>query len=152
MESSDHAHLIAARRWNLGMMKRQTSWLLLLLFTFAALIAPALAACNPPSALLPAEPRADNVFIAPKSFCKCTCNGVSKIFDLDAPSTPEIKRQASGDGVSRKKTCNDCNRQYCMSYAFCSGVKEENVVTTCFREWLCVHWTGEGNILMLTRA
>ena len=32
-----------------------------------------------------------------------------------------------------KKTCNDCNRQFCLSYAFCKGEKEENVFTTCFR-------------------
>jgi hypothetical protein len=68
---------------------------------------------------------------------------VSKIFDLDAPSTPEIKRQLPGDGVSRKKTCNDCNRQYCLSYAFCSGVKGEDVVTTCFRRWLSGKLTDE---------
>jgi len=62
---------------------------------------------------------------------------VSKIFDLDPPSTPsnpEIKRQLPGDGASRKKTCNDCNRQYCREYPFCREVKEENVVTACFRE------------------
>ncbi|KAI4180713.1 MAG: hypothetical protein L6R41_007052 [Letrouitia leprolyta] len=35
----------------------------------------------------------------------------------------------------RQKTCNDCNKQYCLSQHLhiCEGVKSEDVFTTCFR-------------------
>jgi hypothetical protein len=51
---------------------------------------------------------------------------------LDAPvntqkPSPDLAIRAS------KKTCNDCNRQFCLSYSFCKGEKDENVFTTCFR-------------------
>ncbi|KAG9192644.1 hypothetical protein G6011_11378 [Alternaria panax] len=67
------------------------------------------------------------------SFCKCTCFGNSTIVALDAPATTkkpaalELKPRAS------KKTCNDCNRQFCLGYGFCAGEKEEKVLTTCFQ-------------------
>lgn len=69
---------------------------------------------------------------APTSFCKCTCFGNSTIVALDAPSTTskpnlELRPRAS------KKSCNDCNRQFCLSYSFCKGEKEEKVLTTCFQ-------------------
>lgn len=69
---------------------------------------------------------------APTSFCKCTCFGNSTIVALDAPSTTskpslELRPRAS------KKSCNDCNRQFCLGYSFCKGEKEENVFTTCFQ-------------------
>ncbi|OAL49375.1 hypothetical protein IQ07DRAFT_587949 [Pyrenochaeta sp. DS3sAY3a] len=68
----------------------------------------------------------------PTSFCKCTCFGNSTIVALEVPtskkgSSPELKSRAS------KKTCNDCNRQFCLGYNFCAGEKEENVFTTCFQ-------------------
>ncbi|OAL00457.1 hypothetical protein IQ06DRAFT_293787 [Phaeosphaeriaceae sp. SRC1lsM3a] len=69
----------------------------------------------------------------PTSFCKCTCFGNSTIVALGAspsdkkPINPDLRPRAS------KKTCNDCNRQYCLGYSFCKGEKEENVVTTCFQ-------------------
>ena len=53
---------------------------------------------------------------------------------LDAPSVTskpnlalELRPRAS------KKSCNDCNRQFCLGYSFCKGEKEEKVVTTCFQ-------------------
>lgn len=67
---------------------------------------------------------------APTSFCKCTCAGNSTIFALDAAVQkpgPDLRERAS------RKTCNDCNRQFCLGYAFCKGVKEEQIFTTCFR-------------------
>jgi hypothetical protein len=69
---------------------------------------------------------------APTSFCKCTCFGNSTIVALDAPSATskpnlELRPRAS------KKSCNDCNRQFCLSYGFCKGEKEEKVLTTCFQ-------------------
>ncbi|PSN72019.1 hypothetical protein BS50DRAFT_241332 [Corynespora cassiicola Philippines] len=70
---------------------------------------------------------------APTSFCKCTCFGNSTIVPLDSPvfsqkpSVGEVKERSS------KKTCNDCNRQFCLSYSFCNKEKEENVFTTCFQ-------------------
>ncbi|KAF1921148.1 hypothetical protein BDU57DRAFT_38877 [Ampelomyces quisqualis] len=69
---------------------------------------------------------------SPTSFCKCTCFGNSTIVALDAapvkkPAAPDLRARAS------KKTCNDCNRQFCLGYSFCKGEKEENVLTTCFQ-------------------
>ncbi len=69
---------------------------------------------------------------APTSYCKCTCFGNSTIVALDAPSTTskpnlELRPRAS------KKSCNDCNRQFCLGYSFCKGEKEEKVFTTCFQ-------------------
>ncbi|KAF2191125.1 hypothetical protein K469DRAFT_720107 [Zopfia rhizophila CBS 207.26] len=93
-------------------MNRQTSWVLLLL-TFLAFLSTAFAA-------------------SPTSFCKCTCFGNSTIVALDSPvsqkpSPGSLKNRAA------KKTCNDCNRQFCLSYTFCKGEKEDNVFTTCFQ-------------------
>ncbi|KAI5799777.1 hypothetical protein FPQ18DRAFT_100767 [Pyronema domesticum] len=55
---------------------------------------------------------------SPALFCKCTCLTNSTIIPL--PQT---------------KTCNDCNRQFCLDYhlPICNTAKEENVVTTCFQ-------------------
>ena len=69
---------------------------------------------------------------APTSYCKCTCFGNSTIVALDAPSTTskpnlELRPRAS------RKSCNDCNRQFCLGYSFCKGEKEEKVLTTCFQ-------------------
>ncbi|KAJ4993093.1 hypothetical protein SVAN01_01445 [Stagonosporopsis vannaccii] len=69
---------------------------------------------------------------SPTSYCKCTCFGNSTIVALDAPSTTskpnlELRPRAS------KKSCNDCNRQFCLGYSFCKGEKEEKVLTTCFQ-------------------
>lgn len=71
---------------------------------------------------------------SPTSFCKCTCFGNSTIVALDAhaatkkPAAPELHRPRAS-----KKSCNDCNRQFCLGYSFCTGEKEENVLTTCFQ-------------------
>ncbi|KAF2268036.1 hypothetical protein CC78DRAFT_530430 [Lojkania enalia] len=95
-------------------MRRPTSWLLVLL-TFFTFLSFSLAA-------------------SPTSFCRCTCGGNSTIVPLDAPvssskpESPELK-----DRASRKKSCNDCNRQFCLSYSFCKDVKEEEVFTACFQ-------------------
>ncbi|KAF2872122.1 hypothetical protein BDV95DRAFT_628543 [Massariosphaeria phaeospora] len=92
-------------------MQRQTWWLLLLL-TFVSFLSTALAA-------------------SPTSFCKCTCFGNSTIVALDAPVASQ-KPSPLKDRAS-KKSCSDCNRQFCLSYTFCQGEKEENVFTTCFQ-------------------
>lgn len=93
--------------------------LLLLLVAFTSLIAPALAA-------------------SPTTFCKCTCFGNSTIVPLDSPVKQESGGRILEERASRKKTCNDCNRQFCLSYAFCKDKKgklekEENVFTQCFQ-------------------
>ncbi|KAF2786029.1 hypothetical protein K505DRAFT_319108 [Melanomma pulvis-pyrius CBS 109.77] len=94
-------------------MKRQTSWLVLLL-AFITFLSTSLAA-------------------SPTSFCKCTCFGNSTIVPLDLPfSTLKPSPDLSKDRAS-KKTCNDCNRQYCLTYPFCKDEKEENIFTTCFQ-------------------
>jgi len=70
---------------------------------------------------------------SPTSFCKCTCAGNSTIVALDSPSTQKpvdsglLKERAS------RRTCSDCNRQFCLGYSFCKGVQEEEVFTTCFQ-------------------
>jgi len=64
-----------------------------------------------------------NTTPAPTSFCKCTCFGNSTIVALDAPKASSPSR----------KTCNDCNRSFCLGYSFCKGEKEDNVFTTCFQ-------------------
>ncbi|KAH7380726.1 hypothetical protein BKA66DRAFT_465270 [Pyrenochaeta sp. MPI-SDFR-AT-0127] len=73
---------------------------------------------------------------SPTSFCKCTCFGNSTIVALDAPSkkpsSPELKPR-SLTSRANKKSCSDCNRQFCLGYSFCAGEKEENVLTTCFQ-------------------
>ncbi|KAF2007141.1 hypothetical protein P154DRAFT_517548 [Amniculicola lignicola CBS 123094] len=97
-------------------MKRLSRGMLLLL-AFITLIAMTLAA-------------------SPTSFCKCTCFGNSTIVALDAPVTtkaPAPEMLEARAQKKQKKTCNDCNRQFCLSYTFCKGEKEENVFTTCFQ-------------------
>ncbi|KAL6152019.1 hypothetical protein ACJQWK_04704 [Exserohilum turcicum] len=69
---------------------------------------------------------------SPTSFCKCTCFGNSTIVALDAHSAAK-KPAADSKPRASKKTCNDCNRQFCLGYSFCTGEKEENVLTTCFQ-------------------
>ncbi|KAJ4412410.1 hypothetical protein N0V91_000883 [Didymella pomorum] len=69
---------------------------------------------------------------SPTSFCKCTCFGNSTIVALDGPratSKPNLDLRPR----ATRKSCNDCNRQFCLSYSFCKGEKEENVFTTCFQ-------------------
>jgi hypothetical protein len=108
---------------------RRPPYLLFLLLTFLSSLSLSLAACM---SRLYACPETCLHSTARTSFCKCTCFGNSTIVALDAPSTKkpaalELKPRAS------KKTCNDCNRQFCLGYAFCAGEKEENVLTTCFQ-------------------
>ncbi|KAF2645050.1 hypothetical protein P280DRAFT_391902, partial [Massarina eburnea CBS 473.64] len=94
---------------------------------------------------------------APTSFCKCTCFGNSSIVALDSPvesKAPALERFDLDDRAAKsaaKKTCNDCNRQFCLSYPFCKGEKEEKVFTTCFQRdsakdqavvWLFILATG----------
>ncbi|KAF2745191.1 hypothetical protein M011DRAFT_479342 [Sporormia fimetaria CBS 119925] len=68
----------------------------------------------------------------PTSFCKCVCHGESRIFALDLPAEEKKPGREVDDRAAKKKTCNDCNRQYCLK-AFCKGDKEEDVSTTCFQ-------------------
>ncbi|KAF1959818.1 hypothetical protein CC80DRAFT_466994 [Byssothecium circinans] len=96
-------------------MRRQALWLILLL-TFLSLLTFSSAA-------------------SPTSFCKCTCFGNSSIVALNSPvesKAPSAQIQNLKERAA-KKTCNDCNRQFCLSYPFCKGEKEENVFTTCFQ-------------------
>lgn len=70
---------------------------------------------------------------SPTSFCRCTCFGNSTIVALDSPVSQSPVHPGLLKARAAKKTCNDCNRQFCLSYAFCKGEKEENVFTTCFQ-------------------
>lgn len=56
--------------------------------------------------------------------------------------TPEEKGKGDdGEGGKkkeyRKKTCSDCNKQYCLSQGLriCEGKAAEEVFTTCFRRF-----------------
>ncbi|KAF2016118.1 hypothetical protein BU24DRAFT_422455 [Aaosphaeria arxii CBS 175.79] len=69
----------------------------------------------------------------PTSFCKCTCFGNSTIVALDSPVNSQKPSTNSIKDRAAKKTCNDCNRQFCLSYSFCKGEKEDNVLTACFQ-------------------
>ncbi|KAL5114424.1 hypothetical protein ACEQ8H_007679 [Pleosporales sp. CAS-2024a] len=70
---------------------------------------------------------------SPTSFCKCTCFGNSTIVALGAPSSMKKPPVPHVQPRTSKKTCSDCNRQFCLGYSFCVGEKEENVLTTCFQ-------------------
>ncbi|KAF1841894.1 uncharacterized protein K460DRAFT_379878 [Cucurbitaria berberidis CBS 394.84] len=75
---------------------------------------------------------ATSLAASPTSFCKCTCFGNSTIVALDAPSAKKPSKSPL-ESRANKKSCNDCNRQFCLGYNFCAGEKEENVLTTCFQ-------------------
>ena len=90
---------------------------------------------------------------APTSFCKCVCFKNSTIIALDDPdpdpgtsSRNLYLRQDDEEleeGSDEKKkpyrggNCNDCSKQFCLDYnlPICRGATEEDVMTTCFREW-----------------
>ncbi|MCJ1367949.1 hypothetical protein MMC16_007085 [Acarospora aff. strigata] len=93
---------------------------------------------------------------ASTSFCKCTCFSNSTIIPLNAasPSRTAVahntlhllqhRADSDSDGDNKVKSstqragnCNDCNRQFCLNYnlPICKGAGEEDVFTTCFREF-----------------
>ena len=79
---------------------------------------------------------------AATSFCKCTCFGNSTIIQLDGnsrASTP-AKPVPHGDTKTGHGTCLDCNKKFCLEYnlPICKEAKEQDVVTTCFRELPCL--------------
>ncbi|KAF9697126.1 hypothetical protein EKO04_005002 [Ascochyta lentis] len=102
---------------------------LVFFLAFLSFLSLSLAACM---YLAPTTPPHWLTSTAPTSFCKCTCFGNSTIVALDPPTTTskpmlELRPRAT------KKSCNDCNRQFCLSYSFCKGEKEDKVLTTCFQ-------------------
>ncbi|KAL6706568.1 hypothetical protein ACN47E_005324 [Coniothyrium glycines] len=70
---------------------------------------------------------------SPTSFCKCTCFGNSTIVALDAPTSTKRPSASQLKTRASRKSCSDCNRQFCLGYNFCAGEKEENVFTECFQ-------------------
>jgi hypothetical protein len=73
-----------------------------------------------------AKSHAHTPSLAATSFCKCTCFSNSTIIPLtDLP----------GESTAKKATCNDCNRQFCLSYnlPICKDAKDADVFTTCFQ-------------------
>jgi hypothetical protein len=75
---------------------------------------------------------------APTSFCKCTCFGNSTIVALDAPATTTHALALAFaprplNPRAAKRSCNDCNRQFCLGYSFCKAEKDDNVSATCFQ-------------------
>ncbi|KAK7525611.1 hypothetical protein IWX49DRAFT_593442 [Phyllosticta citricarpa] len=95
------------------------------------------------------------VFAAsPASFCKCTCFTNSSIIQLNGLPSSTYSKTGSNNvkDISdflferdherratktkhRERTCNDCNRQFCLNYnlPICKGAKEEDVFTECFQ-------------------
>ncbi|EME41800.1 hypothetical protein DOTSEDRAFT_156872 [Dothistroma septosporum NZE10] len=92
----------------------------------------------------------------PTSFCKCTCFTNSTIIPLNGPSSslknntffsdpspPNLKPRndeplfaARAPAESTKRTCNDCNKQFCLSYnlPICKDADaEKDVFATCFQ-------------------
>lgn len=99
---------------------------------------------------------AADTYLAPTSFCKCTCFTNSTIIPLDGPSSslknntffsdpspPSLKvrndnplfdTRAPAEGA--KRTCNNCNKQFCLSYnlPICKDADvEKDVFATCFQ-------------------
>ncbi|KAF2761066.1 hypothetical protein EJ05DRAFT_473627 [Pseudovirgaria hyperparasitica] len=76
---------------------------------------------------------------SPTSFCKCTCFTNSTIIALNSPTSVESERgllaRENIETRKSKRTCNDCNRQFCLGYnlPICKGATEEDVFTTCFQ-------------------
>lgn len=107
---------------------------------FLAFLSLALAACKP---YLPSPPsihstQVDHTTAAPTSFCKCTCFTNSTIIPLNDPPTTSSKpkpRDPASTPKSHRRTCNDCNKQFCLDYhlPICQGAKDEDVFTTCFQ-------------------
>lgn len=93
---------------------------------------------------------------APASFCKCTCFTNSSIIQLNGLPSSTYSKTGSNSVKEisdflferedherratktkhRERTCNDCNRQFCLNYnlPICKGAKEEDVFTECFRK------------------
>jgi hypothetical protein len=133
---NSHVHIIYTLQETSEMLQQRILFLLLCL----ALITPALCTCkNMPSSL--ASPTnhllITNKQTAATSFCKCTCFTNSTIIPLSSSSSSSSTTLTnSGSSPQAKKaTCNDCNRQFCLSYnlPFCKDAKEEDVFTTCFQ-------------------
>ena len=73
--------------------------------------------------------------IAGTSFCKCTCFSNSTIIPLDGK--PASGGSGPGDAKLAHGTCADCNKKFCLEYnlPICKDAKDEDVFTTCFREF-----------------
>lgn len=79
--------------------------------------------------------------VARGSFCKCTCKTNSTIIPLNGGSASNLPEEVPEDDV-RGRTCEDCNRKFCLSYNLpaledClveNKGKEEEIFTTCFRK------------------
>ncbi|PNS15765.1 hypothetical protein CAC42_4217 [Sphaceloma murrayae] len=71
----------------------------------------------------------------PTSFCKCTCFSNSTLIQLTGSKDPEDMPDRKGKLLMKSGTCDDCNRQFCLSQELpiCAKAKEEDVFTTCFQ-------------------
>ncbi|KAK0342922.1 hypothetical protein LTR02_014160 [Friedmanniomyces endolithicus] len=73
---------------------------------------------------------------SPTSFCKCTCFTNSTIIPLDdTTSTHKPTADDSKAPAKSRRTCNDCNKQFCLDYhlPICQDATEADVFTTCFQ-------------------
>ena len=82
------------------------------------------------------------------SFCKCSCKKNSTIIPLDDEVSHPAKSEPDGGSGDDKpdsqgrRTCNDCNRQFCLDYDLpiledCKTENkgnEEDIFAECFRE------------------
>ncbi|CAI7579855.1 unnamed protein product [Penicillium manginii] len=73
----------------------------------------------------------DSALDTDSSFVPGSSSGSEQQTDL--PGDHDLSKRANG---YRQLNCNDCNRKFCLDYELptCKGAKEDDVVTTCFRE------------------
>jgi hypothetical protein len=106
------------------------AWQYLLLFLVHLSLG--LAACKSQSHIstLQADP-----LPAPTTFCKCACFSNSTIIPLDGSNTSPTSTAASNSSTSFYRTCNDCNKQFCLGLdlSICPEATEDDVFTTCFQ-------------------
>ncbi|KAK3066185.1 hypothetical protein LTS18_001930, partial [Coniosporium uncinatum] len=69
------------------------------------------------------------------SFCKCTCFANSTIIDLNGATSTSAAHLLDRETKKKQRTCNDCNRQFCLGYnlPICKGAEEKDVFATCFQ-------------------
>lgn len=73
-------------------------------------------------------------FLAPPSFCKCTCFSNSTIIPLSSHSSADSS-QSHLVLRAPAATCSMCNRAFCIAQRLpiCKGAEEKDVFTICFQ-------------------
>ena len=65
--------------------------------------------------------------------------GSEKEEDEEGDAPGDADEGKAGEDKKRTKTCNDCNRQFCLDYNLpkCKALPAEDVTTACFRKLSC---------------